>query len=985
MNRPDEARKRLPSRPTVRTRRPHGTRATARTAALLACLALAACGGSGSDDDPDDVPNAAGRPDGGPVGAGDTGGGGGGGTTDPGTGGGGIGAGSADTLGADLSHAGVRVPSLDVDPSTAPLFSRAGAERAADLPDDLGVIIEVVENHGNDLPFSCKELGAEYASCSVVNLHVKGAGDTLAGDDWRLYFHSIRRVLRADSDAFDVTLVNGDLNYLSPRPGTAGIVDGVATIRLVTEFNWLIESDFMPRAWLVRGDGEPVLAANTDEDTDERAYAMPISGENRRAFNSESIALATPATRFAENAGPAAIAAGLSAAEIQRRIVPQPRSLAAGTGSLDVSGGFSFAGAPLSPATLQALEARQATFMGTAAAAPLSASIDPALGAEAYTLEVTTAGIEIVGGDEAGLFYGAQSLLGLVRPGAGTIPAVRIEDSPRFGFRGMHVDVARNFHGPETLKRVIDQLGAYKLNVLHLHLTDDEGWRLEIPGLPELTGVGARRAFATDENGDVFEGESLMPQLGSGPGDDTAGTGFLSRDEFVDLLEYAAARHVRVVPEIDMPGHARAAVIAMRARAARLGTPESVEVRIDDPDDASRYLTIQHYDDGILNPCVPGTYAFVETVVTELAAMYADAGLALETFHMGGDEARSVYTEGGGFEQTGGSTAFLGDADLEDWDQPWERSPACEAYIEATPEVSSREDLQPHFVRRVSEIVAAAGVPALYAWQDIYDERPASELATDRVGVNFWKVVHTGGYREINDYPERGYETVVSVPDFLYFDFPEEVDPEERGYYWATRSTGTRKVFGFAPENLPQNAETSVTGQGRPWSASGEGPGGAFAGMQGHLWGETVRTGEQIDYMAFPRLLALAERAWHRADWERDYDPDTVYSGGTPEVPATGLVDTAAREADWASFAAALGTKELAKLDAAGVGYRIPVPGARVGANGLEMNASLPGIPLEYDAGGGFEPYAPGTAATATAVRARSADGERAGRADALE
>ncbi len=600
---------------------------------------------------------------------------------------------------------------------------------------------------------------------------------------------------------------------------------------------------------------------------------------------------------------------------------------------------------------------------------------------------MSAGGIAIAGGDEPGLYYGAQSLLGLVQPDVDTIPAVTITDAPRFGFRGMHVDIARNFHGPETLRRVIDQLSAYKLNVLHLHLSDDEGWRLQIPALPELVDVGARRAFALDANGNVFEGDGLMPQLGSGPFDDTSGTGFLSREDFVALLEYAAARQVRIVPELDMPGHARAAVVAMRARAANLGTPQSLEVRLDDPDDASRYLTIQHYDDGIMNPCVPGTYAFIDTVVREVRAMYDDAGLTLDVFHMGGDEARSVYTEGVGFEQVGGSTPFRGDADFADWDQPWERSPACAAYIEATPEVSSRADLQPHFVRRVSEIVASAGVPALYAYQDIYDELPAGELATERAGVSFWEPAHTGGYANINGFTNRGYETVVAVPDFLYFDFPPEIHPEERGYYWATRYTDTRKVFGFAPENLPQNAETSVTREGRPWAATGGEPNAGVVGMQGLLWSETVRTGEQVDYMAFPRLLALAERAWHRAPWELDYTPATTYSGGTNEVPATSLVDTAALEADWALFATALGTKELAKLDAAGVRYRVPIPGASVGAGGLSMNVELPGLPLEYSAGGDFTAFEPGTGsgAGATTVRARSAEGSRAGRADGIE
>ena len=938
-----------------------------RLAALLLLTTLAACGGS-NDDGADPAPGPGGDAggdtgadsgDGGDVGGGDTAGGGTGGGGDP----------ALD--GADLAHAGTALAVNPIDPADAPLVSAAGRARAESLAEPLGVIYEVVENHGEESGESCRALGAEYGSCSVTNLHIRDAEGVLNDGGWRLYFHSLRRVLRVDSDEFVASHVNGDLHFLEPSDGFDGFEDGVESVKLFVEFSQLMQSDFLPRYWLVRDGAEPLLLPNTATETDEDAYSMPITGENRRAFNGEPIPLADPAARFAANADVAARAARLSAREVQSRIVPAPRRADVGTGSLDISGGLSFGGTDLGAAAIEVLESRLGTFGPVGRGVPLTARIDASLPAGTHTLDVSAGGVAIAGADAEALFHGAQSLLSLVQPGVGTIPAVAIVDGPRFAHRGMHVDVARNFQSLASIDRLLEQMAAYKLNRLHLHLSDDEGWRLEIPGLPELTEVGARRAFELDADGAVLEANALMPQLGSGPGSDNAGTGHFSREEFVALLRRATARHIEVIPEFDMPGHARAAVIAMRARAARLGTPTDTNVRIDDPDDTSRYVTIQHYDDGILNPCVPGTYAFLETVVDEVAAMYAEAGAPLEVWHMGGDEARNIQL-GAGYPEP----------DTSRWEQPWEASPACASYIAETPDVASRDDLERHFVERVARIVADASIPRLYAWHEILDGLDAAALATAGAGTTYWRPIsRDGAIGEAAGFVERGYETVLSAPDFLYFDFPQEVDPEERGQYWGTRYSDVAKVFSLAPENLSQNAETSTTNTGRAWQSTATSSQPAFTGMQGHLWSELTRTPEQFDFMIFPRLLALAERAWHRADWELDYAQGTTYS------ESSGLVDKAALASDLAGFAAALGRKELPKLDAAGIAYRIPVPGASSAGGVLEMNLSLPGLPLEYSMDGQrFTRWQSGQdAADATVVRALSADGTRAGRADRIE
>ena len=391
-----------------------------------------------------------------------------------------------------LSNAGTLLPALAVNPSSTSRFSIEGRDKAAAITDDIGVIYSVVENHGGDAfpdnaTPTCRSLGAQFNSCSVTNLHIKNSSGSLDDGNWKLYFHSIRRILRSDSDEFSVFHVNGDLNYLEPNAGFSDFNDQVKTIGLVTEFNHLIESDFMPRYWLVRDNGDVSLIANTNSDTDESQYATAISGDNRRAFNGEPTPIASAASRFDNNQPIQAIvdSSALSVAEIQARIIPQPSSVVMGIGSFDIANGISFSGSALSAGNIAALQARQALFMSSDGAAVVATAIDSAMAANSYRLVVDASGIALTGADRQALFNGAQSLLGLVRIGSGTIPYVTIEDAPRFTFRGMHLDVARNFKSVESVKLLLDQMAAYKLNKLHLHLSDDEGWRLEIPSLPE--------------------------------------------------------------------------------------------------------------------------------------------------------------------------------------------------------------------------------------------------------------------------------------------------------------------------------------------------------------------------------------------------------------------------------------------------------------------------------------------------------------------
>jgi len=859
-----------------------------------------------------------------------------------------------------LSHPGQAIPKGTATTSLGDSFlSNVGRSKVESLPQTTAVVWEVVENHGSDLPISCQDLPANFSSCSLTNIHIKSTDGSLDDGNWRIYFPSIRRILRVDSDEFDIFLVNGDLNYITPSSGFTGF-NGETTksINVITEFSQLHQSDFMPRYFLVRDGAQPEIIANTNSTDSIDNYAVELTGDNRRAFNGEPHQLANSDNRFEKYS-----VVGLE--DVSSAIVPTPLNTVVSGGTFDISGGISFGAGALPAASAAALNSRVNLLVG-GGGNTIATTIDTNLQANTYVLTVAASGISIRGSDANAVFNGGQSLISLITPGSGSIPQVVVTDSPRFDYRGMHVDVARNFHSADRIKKMIDQMAAYKLNVLHLHLTDDEGWRLEIPGLPELTSVGGRRQFSVDENGDPSEVAGLLPQLGSGPFANTEGNGFFTRNEFIDLLRYANDRFVQVLPEIDMPAHARAAVVSMRARAANLGEPGNTNIRVDDPDDTSSYRTIQNYSDGILNPCIPGTYNFIETVVTEVKGMYDAAGVPLEIWHMGGDEANNIF-KGSGFNSSVQAQ----------FDFPWERSPACNALIASDANLNNLEDLNRNFVVRVSNIVRDADIPALYAYQDILRNIYAEDLNTQRAGVGNWEVVWQGGFSSAYEWPQRGFETIVAVPDYLYFDFPQEIDPEERGYYWATRFTDTQKVFSFVPENLPQNAETTLTRDGNPWSATGNVPiTTGFDGMQGQLWGETVRTTEHFDFMMYPRLLALAERAWHKADWEIDYNPGVSFSA------TSNRTDRAALTAGWQRFANALGQKELAKLDAAGVLYRVPTAGARSDGNTLEMNTEFPGLQVQFSNDGNtWQTYNPANRpATAAFVRAVSASGSRTGR-----
>ncbi len=237
---------------------------------------------------------------------------------------------------------------------------------------------------------------------------------------------------------------------------------------------------------------------------------------------------------------------------------------------------------------------------------------------EGYTMIITPTTITIEASDEAGIFYAKQTL----KQWGEVVPCGRVTDYPDLHHRGIMLDVARNYYPVDSIYRILDIMAYHKLNVLHFHLSDDEAWRLEIPGLPQLTDIGSKRGYTVDES------ECLLPMYCGGwdPNAPTTANGYITHEKYIELLRYAGARHIRVIPEIDMPGHMRACKKAM----GNLLTDSAFDARV--------YKSAQNYTDNVIDVTKPYAIEFIDHVVTEIVKMHEEAGHPLTIFNIGGDE-----------------------------------------------------------------------------------------------------------------------------------------------------------------------------------------------------------------------------------------------------------------------------------------------------------------------------------------------------------
>jgi hexosaminidase len=714
---------------------------------------------------------------------------------------------------------------------------------------------------------------------------------------WTVYFNACRRVLPGSVSAgYDIEHVNGDLFALR-RPGGAAWLPGeTLDVRYEARF-WAISVTDAPLGfYLVEASGRTVDLG----DPEVNPFARP---EQLRRHARDVLPPADAAWRWRENAGlrllPADEVGRITPTPISARFSAERCRLSA---SSDVMAGAALAGeAALLRARLNDLPrgegARVLLEIGTVA-------VD---GPEAYSLDIRPDTILVRGAGAHGVFNGIQTLAQLLDDD-GSLPCGRVLDAPRFGYRGMMLDVARHFAPVDTVRRLLDCMARYKLNRLHLHLTDDEGWRLKIDALPELTDIGSKRGIAQDER-------SLPPSFGSGADvEASSGTGCYDANDFIAILRYAHARHIEVIPEFNLPGHARAAVLAMRARHDRLRAQGDIEgaerYLLSDPYDASVYESVQLWRDNVICIALPSVDRFIDTVVSHVVALYREAGVPLKAIHTGGDEVPPGA---------------------------WEGSPACCALMRERGWTRVGQ-LHADFVDRCRAILARHGL-AFAGWEE-------TALVYDDGGPGFqvyaWNNAWGSGKEDVAyRLANAGYDVVLANAANLYFDLAYAKDPQEPGYYWAG-FVETRHAFGFCPLDMIVSAAIDPMGQAVPperlAAMARLTPEGRrrVNGLQGQLWGENARSRDRIEYLAAPRIVALAERAWA---------PDPGWCAIADAEARTRAMDDA-----WNEFANRLGQRELARLDRAPLayGYRLPPPGAVAAGRTVHANVALPGLALHY-------------------------------------
>jgi hexosaminidase len=586
---------------------------------------------------------------------------------------------------------------------------------------------------------------------------------------------------------------------------------------------------------------------------------------------------------------------------------------------------------------------------GDAGRADLRLRLGPVKGQtspEAYELSIVAGrGVTVTGAGAAGISRGLASLRSLLpaqpQPQQGlALPAMRVVDAPRFAYRGLMLDVARHFHGKETVLRVIDMMAALKLNALHLHLTDDEGWRVAIAGLPELTEFGARRGHSADP------WRHLPAAHGSGPdARHSTGSGHYSADDYIEILRAAARRGIELIPELEMPGHARAAVKAMELRWRRLsasGDPQASRFLLSDPDDRSMYRSAQGYGDNVMNPALPSAYAFIEHVVDELAALHRRAGVPLRHIHVGADELPSGA---------------------------WSQSPAVQAMIRER-RLTGVPALWNHFYDQVITMLQRRGIRAA-GWEELGSQRaqadgtgplvPNPHFVGRGVTLYVWNNLDDAddlAYRLAN----AGYRVVLSPVTALYFDMAHSARAGEPGVNWAT-TTSLDAVFDYRPLDALQPPGAPPRAGKQPLSARGR---RRIAGLQANLFSEVMPTRERIERLLLPRLFAMAERAWAaQPAWAMTKDPDRAAE---------------MHRQDGSRFVHQLGTQLLPALqrDWPDVQWRIPAPGLLRAGRVVRVNCAWPGLAVHYTLDGSEptdrSPVAGNEISTTAAVHAAAFD-----------
>ncbi|MBN9385643.1 MAG: family 20 glycosylhydrolase [Chitinophagaceae bacterium] len=426
----------------------------------------------------------------------------------------------------------------------------------------------------------------------------------------------------------------------------------------------------------------------------------------------------------------------------------------------------------------------------------LNKTPDATLGNEGYDLSVTTTGIHIKANKPAGIFYGAQTLLQLfpkeiesrtaVGGVAWQVPIVTIRDYPRFGWRGLMLDVSRHFFTKQEVKDFIDEMVKYKYNLLHWHLTDDQGWRIEIKALPKLTEVGAWNVKREGRFGGF---------VAPSPDEPRNYGGFYTQDDIKELIRYAKDRFVDVLPEVDIPGHSLAAIAAYPELSCTEGADK---YKVNSGEKFMNWYAggFSAIIDNTLCPANEKVYPFLDKVFTEVAALFP-----FEYIHVGGDECAKNF---------------------------WEKSDAVRQLMQKEG-LKNMQEVQSYFEKKVEKIVESKGKKVI-GWDEILEGGLAPNAA-----VMSWRGIKGG-----IEAAKMGHQVVMSPTTFVYLDYMQGDAIIEPPVY-ATLRLNT--AYSFEP--VPDGVDPSL-----------------IKGGQANLWTEQVYNTRHLQYMVWPRSLAVAECLW---------------------------------------------------------------------------------------------------------------------------
>jgi hexosaminidase len=466
-------------------------------------------------------------------------------------------------------------------------------------------------------------------------------------------------------------------------------------------------------------------------------------------------------------------------------IIPEPVSLTKGTGVYTLPKTFVIE-APSRPGLKITTDFLVKKFSGTAGSMVSLTTTNPAaairlqinntenktIGKEGYQLSVSPKGITIKANEPAGLFYGAQTLVQLfpaqiestqkVQGVQWTAPLVEITDYPRFGWRGLMFDVARHFFTKEEVKQFIDDMVRYKYNLLHWHLTDDEGWRIQIKSLPRLTEVGAWNVKKEGYFGTFSPPAANEPRNYGG---------FYTQDDIKEVVQYAAERFVNVMPEVDVPGHSLAAIASYPELSCTEGADKYVVRSGEQIMDWSRGAPPIALVDNTLCPANEKVYEFLDKVMTEVAALFP-----FEYIHVGGDEAPHNY---------------------------WQKNEQVKALMQKEG-LKTMEQVQGYFEKRLEKIVRSKGKKFM-GWDEVMEGGVATSAA-----IMSWRGMKNG-----TEAARAGHDVVMTPTTFAYLDYMQ-ADPVIESRVYASLRLSKAYEFDPLPEGVP--AERIKGGQGNLWT-----------------------------------------------------------------------------------------------------------------------------------------------------------------------